>query len=129
MVEFALCFLLFMGLIVGIFELGRTIWTYTTVAYASRQAARYAIVHSEFGDPDVLASLGTDPIDDRVKSQAIGLDASKLSITKNWTPDASRGSEFQITVTYPVDVIGSSLFIPGVNQIVLGSTSRSTVLN
>jgi Flp pilus assembly protein TadG len=129
MIEFGLVFSLLLMLIVGTFELGRAVWTYTTVSYASRQGARLAIVHSEYGDPDVIAALGTDPIDDQVKRNAVGLDPAKLQITKNWTPDASRGSEFQITVRYPVDFIGASLFLPGSNSITVGTSSRFTVLN
>ena len=45
MVEFALIFPIFILLLVGIFDLGRVIWVNDTLATASREAARFAIVH------------------------------------------------------------------------------------
>jgi hypothetical protein len=45
MVEFALVFPIFILLMVGMFDLGRVIWVNDTLATASREAARFAIVH------------------------------------------------------------------------------------
>jgi hypothetical protein len=45
MVEFALVFPVFVLLLVGIFDFGRVIWVNDTLSTASREAARYAIVH------------------------------------------------------------------------------------
>ena len=45
MVEFALIFPIFILLLVGMFDLGRVIWVNDTLATASREAARFAIVH------------------------------------------------------------------------------------
>ena len=47
MVEFALIFPIFILLLVGIFDLGRVIWVNDTLATASREAARFAIIHGE----------------------------------------------------------------------------------
>jgi Flp pilus assembly protein TadG len=47
MVEFALVFPIFILLMVGMFDLGRVIWVNDTLATASREAARFAIVHGE----------------------------------------------------------------------------------
>jgi Flp pilus assembly protein TadG len=45
MVEFALIFPIFILLMVGFFDFGRVIWVNDTLATASREAARFAIVH------------------------------------------------------------------------------------
>jgi hypothetical protein len=45
MVEFALIFPIFILLLVGMFDLGRVIWVNDTLATASREAGRFAIVH------------------------------------------------------------------------------------
>ena len=45
MVEFALVIPVFILLMVGLFDFGRVIWVNDTLATASREAARYAIVH------------------------------------------------------------------------------------
>lgn len=125
MVEFALSFSLILMLIMGIFEIGRSVWSYTTVAYAARQGARYAIVRSALG----ASGADSTAIDDAVKSNAIGLNPDQLSIVKTWTPDNSRGSQFEITVRYPVNLLGSSLFLKGRDSITVGSTATYTILN
>jgi TadE-like protein len=45
MVEFALIFPIFILLLVGMFDLGRVVWVNNTLATASREAARFAVVH------------------------------------------------------------------------------------
>jgi len=47
MVEFALVFPIFILLMVAMFDFGRVIWVNDTLATASREAARFAIVHGE----------------------------------------------------------------------------------
>jgi len=45
MVEFSLVILLFVGLVVALFDLGRGIYTYNGVSEAAREIARRTIVH------------------------------------------------------------------------------------
>ena len=45
MVEFSLVFVLFITMMAGMFEFGRALWVYTTLAHATREGARYAMVH------------------------------------------------------------------------------------
>ena len=45
MVEFSLVILLFIGLVVALFDLGRGIYTYNGVSEAAREIARRTIVH------------------------------------------------------------------------------------
>jgi hypothetical protein len=54
MVEFSLVILLFLGLIVALFDLGRGIYTYNGVSEAAREIARRTIVHpgSPLGQSD-----------------------------------------------------------------------------
>lgn len=49
MVEFSLVILLFLGLIVALFDLGRGVYMYNGVSEAAREIARRTIVHP--GDP------------------------------------------------------------------------------
>jgi len=125
MVEFALTFALVLMLVVGIFEIGRASWSYTTVSFAARQGARYAIVRSGLGD----TGADSTSIDNAVKSNAIGLDPNQLVITKTWSPDNKRGSQFTITVQYPVAFVGSALFLKNTDSVTVGSTASYTILN
>ena len=43
-VEFSLVFMLFLVLSIGLFEMGRAMWIYTTLSHAARQGARFAMV-------------------------------------------------------------------------------------
>jgi len=129
MVEFALVFSVLLALVVGIFEMGRTVWSYTTVSFASRQAARFAIVNRHLGEEPGL-SLDPNPIAQKVKENAIGLLPNDLQITQAWVPDNARGSQFKITVSYPVNLVGSSLFLPSsISTITVSSTSQMTIVN
>lgn len=59
-VEFALVSSVFFLFVLGIFELGRALWTYNTVAEAAHAAARYAIVRgATAGNPSGNATQST----------------------------------------------------------------------
>ena len=102
LVEFALVFLLFVVLVVATMELGRGVWLYVTVAHAARQGVRYAQVR---GDAATITG-----IKEFVESAAIGLDAEKLTVNPTWTSeDRERGSIVQLDVSYPLELVASSL--------------------
>ncbi len=120
-------FLILLTLVLGIFEIGRTIWNYNTLAYAARQATRFASVRSAMGDPNYTVS--PNPIDGVVHANVPGLDPSLLTVTKTWTPDNSRGSQVEITVSYPIDLIAAPIFKGSYGRINVSATSALTVLN
>ena len=129
MVESSLVLGLFLTLFLATFELGRTVWSYTTLSHAARQAARYAAVRGDLGDPGTPPNANGDhPVDAVLKANAIGLDPDLLNIQKSWTPDFDRGSTVTVNVTYPVTLIGSKLFL-STNQVTVGATSTMTILN
>jgi Flp pilus assembly protein TadG len=45
LIESALALLLFLSLVFAVFEFGRAVYSYNVLAAATREAARYAIVH------------------------------------------------------------------------------------
>lgn len=127
MVELSLVFLILLTMVFGVFEMGRTIWNYNTIAYAARQATRYASVRSGLGDPNYSAT--PNPIDAVVYANAPGLDSSLLTVTKTWTPNNSPGSRVQITVSYPIDLIAARIFIGSDSSFNVSATSTLTVMN
>ena len=127
MIEFALVFMILLTLLLGIFELGRTIWSYNTIAYAARQATRYASVRSSLGDSS--STVTPNPIDTVVYANAPGLDPSLLTITKTWSPDNARGSQVEITISYPLDLIAARIFASGRDSFSVSATSALTILN
>ena len=127
MVEFSMVFMILLTLVMGVFEMGRTIWNYNTIAYAARQASRYASVRSSLG---ASGYSGTpNPIDTVVHANAPGLDPSLLTVTKTWTPNNSPGSRVEITVSYPLDLIGAQIFAGGSSSFNVSATSTLTVVN
>jgi hypothetical protein len=122
MVEFSLVFIIFLMLMVGLFELGRVVWIYETVAHAARQGARYAMVNGNGGSPDNAALVAS------VKKQAVGL-GNSVQVTPTWEGGGIVGSFVRVRVSYP--------FVPAVGGILLGgtqgfniaSTSRMVVYN
>lgn len=122
MVEFALSFLLFLVLVVAVFEGGRLVWTYETLAHAARQGARMAIVH---GERNPLAD--DNPIRDAVRAQAIGLPSNDLTVSTVWS-DANKkgGSVVTVSASYPISFVASPLVF-GSNGLSLTARSRATV--
>jgi Flp pilus assembly protein TadG len=101
MVEFALGFLLFIGLIFATFDLGGAVWSYTTVTHAAKQAVRFATIH---GAQNPVYENGSDVTDDKIeeiaKNSAPGLDPNEMTVDVTWSPDNKRGSNVIVKVQY-----------------------------
>jgi Flp pilus assembly protein TadG len=107
--EFALVAPIFFLLLFGIIEAGRFIFYYEILNNATREGARYAIVHgmNSFdctgppSKPDVSACdpSGADVIQ-RVRSAAYGTLGSAVTVTPQWLPDNGRGSTVTVNATY-----------------------------
>ena len=120
MVEFSLFFLLFLMLSLGIMEFARALWTYTTLAHAARQGARYAMVHGE-SNP-----VSNTQIRDVVVANAVGLVDSDLSVTPVWSPNNKSGSVVEVQVRYPFRFVTAPIVLSK-NDLQLGSTSRMVI--
>jgi Flp pilus assembly protein TadG len=122
MVEFALSFLLFLILVAGIFEGGRLVWTYETLAHAARQGARFAIVHGErnpLSDDTAITAA--------VKAQAVGLPSADVTVNTVWSDaDKKGGSLVTVSATYPLSFIASPLVF-GSSGLTLTAKSQATV--
>ncbi len=124
LVEFAFFFLLFLVLAIGLMELGRGIWTFTTLAHAARQGGRYAIVHGN------LSPLGQGDltIEEVVKRNAIGLDPADIMVTTAYAPSNTRGGVVEVRASYPFRLVTGPLILAN-TTIQLGSTSRMIIAN
>jgi Flp pilus assembly protein TadG len=106
-VEFALVVPVLMLLLVGAFDLSRAVNAYVTVSNASREGARYAVLHPTASPDDIAAA---------VDSRSVPLDPSVLAVDaeyydgsdfESWpdtgipanTPPAN--ISIRITVSYP----------------------------
>jgi Flp pilus assembly protein TadG len=104
MVETALVLSVLMMVLIGTIEFGRAIWTYNTVAYATRQGLRYAMVRG-------TANPATDAqIKDIIAANAVGLSKDNLSVTSSWLPNRQRGATVEVQVQYPFQFAVSPVF-------------------
>ena len=112
MVEFALVAPIFFLLIFAVIEGGRFILYYQTLNNATRDGARYAIVHGSNSfcpsgpmPPGVATPGGCyDPtgakVVQAVKSSAFGLLGNGVTVVPTWPGDNGRDSEVTVTATY-----------------------------
>ena len=147
-VEFSLVFILFMVLSLGLFELGRAMWIYTTLSHAARQGARFAMVRGdettalgiEFGS--AITTATNAEITQVVRNHAIGLVATDITVTPAWKQLATDaevdwdaagiqrigGTFVVVRVAYPMRFITGNVFIGGSDGgLTLGSLSHMTI--
>jgi Flp pilus assembly protein TadG len=69
-IEFAMIAPIFFGLLVGIIDVGRYMWTLNTIQYAIDQGVRAGVVQQ----------LSTEDVTDLVKNSLAGLDAGAIDV-------------------------------------------------
>jgi Flp pilus assembly protein TadG len=82
--EFMMVVLPTISPIFGVFSFGMIIYTYTFLSNAARDAVRYAIVH---GSKSSSPATG-DTLQTYVRNEAKGINASSISVTSCWNPQA-----------------------------------------
>jgi Flp pilus assembly protein TadG len=124
-IEFALAIPLVLLLVGGVMDLSRAVFEVNTLAYAARDAARYAVVHGHDSDePTGPPPDSDDAVKQRAASAAIGVQG--LLTTVVW-PDGSnvRGSRVTVSMTsrfYPMPMLNTAL------SITLRGTSTQVIL-
>lgn len=94
MIEAALTFSMLIAMVLGLIHTGFKMMEYHFAAYASREATRYASVHSGQSAHPATA----ESVEHYVKQLAMGVDASAIRVTTQWTPDNSPGSTVRVDV-------------------------------
>ncbi len=121
LVEFALSFLLFLMLMMAVVEGAVMLWTYSTLAHATRQAGRYAMVHG------ARNPVADSAVQSRVAASALGLDDKLLTVSIDWKDSKKAGgSVVEIRSVYPVRLVASSLIF-GRDEIKLSATTRTVL--
>src|SRR5437870_2504551 len=120
-VEFALILLLFLMVILGIFEGSRLIFNYNIVSEAAREGVRYAMVR---GSACVLpdgssCTASATQIGDYVQSKAVG---RPMTVNVTWPAPPNPGSTVVVQVTSSFTPV--VWFIPAVD---LSSEARIVI--
>ncbi len=115
MVEFTLSFIAILIVFMALVELGRAVWTFTTLSHATFEGARFASVH---GADNPVIDNGEDEtpaaIEDVVRNNAIGLDAEQIQILTSYSPDNNPGGEFTVAASYGMPtILGRFFFASG----------------
>jgi Flp pilus assembly protein TadG len=100
--EFALVAPIFFVILFGIIESGRFIFHYEMLSSATRDGARYAIVHGGTSSNPATA----DEIEDVVLDSALAIaDDGNLVVTTVWPVSNARGETVTVGVAYTYDPI------------------------
>jgi len=104
-------------------DLGRGIWTYNTFAQASREAARYIIVHGS-ANPTTASDIQSV-----VARHAIRLETSKLEVSTSYDEeDSERSDTVDIAVSYDFQLLTAPLVLQR-STISLAANSRTLLAN
>ena len=114
LVEFAMVIAIFFVIVFGVFDFGIAAYTYHYVSNATREAARWAIVH---GQDSSSPATATD-VENFVKGAGRlppGINPTKLTVTAEWPGDAANvscpagskkhGCPVRVTVQYNYDFL------------------------
>ena len=121
LVEFALTLPILLLVITGTFDVARAVWQENTLAYASREGTRYAIVHgSGYPDQAQVAWPGnTSGITAAVRAASVGIGGT-ITVTSTW-PDNCYDRNCRVAV------VASSQFVPLPSYYMLGSAFQITL--
>ncbi len=134
LVEFSLVSLIFFLLIFGTIDVGRAVWNYNTLAQATREGTRYAIVHgANSSDPSgpgsaYYTSPNTDTnVTQVVETYAAGLNSEQLTVQALW-PNGTNSDGDPVTVTsqYTYQPIFNFL---GILSFTMSSSSTMNITN
>ena len=125
MVEFALVAPVFFVVLLAVIEGGRFIFTYESLNNATREGARYAIVHGANsycpsgpmppGDPAPLSCYDAagDNVVKAVKDSAFGIPGALVTVTPTWGALGNgREAEVKVEATYTYTTLVPLLPLP-----------------
>jgi Flp pilus assembly protein TadG len=107
LIEYAVSILLVLTMIFGVIEVGRLMFTYTTIAQAARAGARYAAVHGALAgnaaanDPPAVVAV----VDNLAAAAGLNIANIVTPIVTYPNGNSNVGSKVKVTVTYPFTTV------------------------
>jgi Flp pilus assembly protein TadG len=132
LVEFSLATFMLCMVVLAVFEMGRMVLVYTTVANAARAGARYAVVHGNSRSAGAGTSNASGPSSNPAQVVAVVTDfataglltTSRLVITVAYPGSSNApGQLVSVTVKYPYDPL--TTWLPF--RVNLGSTTEGVI--
>jgi len=128
LVEFSLTIVIFMILVLGVVDVGRAVWNYNTLANATREGTRYAIVHGSASSAPSGPAANDASVRAAVAKYASGLSSGNLTTTSTWLDGSNgAGARVKVTTSYRFNSIFSSLL--GIAPFTMTSSSTMMITN
>ena len=84
-VEFAFVGIIFFIVVFGTMDVGRAVWNYNTLSQATREGARFAVVHGARCDSEAGCSAADlAAVEAIVLDNASGLNSAQVTVDVNW---------------------------------------------
>ncbi len=133
LVEFALVLPVAVLLIVGIFDSARAVWLTTTLAAATTEGTRYAIVHGAQsssptgpGSSSYTAPTTDTVVEGVVRQYAVGV--ASMTVSATWPDgDAKRGSRVTVAAAAPFTPVLSQALLGGGLSVTLRGSSTLVI--
>ena len=127
LVEFALVVPIFLILVFGVVDGVRAVFAYNTIANASREGARYAMVHGA-SSSSAVGPGNTSALTTYVQHYTGGLGSSSVTITPTWPGGSNTaGSKVKVDVQYHWRPMFSSLL--RTSALTLDASSTMVIVN
>jgi Flp pilus assembly protein TadG len=89
LMEFVITLPLFLLLVLAVIDFGRLALTYASLANATREGARYAVVHLN----------DNNGVENVVRTRAVGLNSAGINVVTNWNVNVNSPETAVVTVT------------------------------
>jgi len=120
-IEFGFALPVLILLTVGLIDFSLLLWRSSTIENAASEGARFAGVHGASSS----APASAQDVRDFVRSQAVGVPASELSINVTWQPSNQSGSRVTVVLAYNHSFLIGGLV--GLDPITISKTSQMTI--
>ncbi len=121
-VEFAFVAPVIFMLTIGTIDVGRLVYSWSSLDHLAREATRYASVRGA----ESLNPMTQTQLETYVSSRLIGIDPNDLTITVAWTPNNSPGGTVSVQLDLQFNFFLSGL--AGLQPIVVQGESAMVVL-
>ena len=123
MIEFAFVAPVILMMTIGAIDVGRLVWTSSMLDHMAREATRMASVRGA----DSIAPVTKTDIENFVSNRIIGVKASDVTVTVNWTPNNNPGGTVTVQLDYQYTYLLRGL-ITALDPISLQGESAMVVL-
>ncbi len=121
-VEFAFVAPVLFMLTIGTIDVGRLVWSWSSLDHLAREATRYASVRGA----ESLSPMTQTQLEAYVNNRLIGMDPNDVTVTVTWTPNNNPGGTVKVQLDLQFDFFLGGLI--GMDSIQVQGESAMVVL-